>query len=820
MDDYNEFCSRAMVHLQREQVRRNPLLQPEGAVVSRIQFHGRPILLPWLNKDQHKQMVQYKQQVAVLEAERQRLHSTSLLARVQDILHGVKTGPTRLEHMTESSSSEPGTFFSDDEEEQEAETGESCPCQSVSFLGRSEPKVRVFQGDPGPWEECSFNVDRQDHKPGFDVQDGDSLVSSVAHSPVRYQHASYPSSPDSLLGSNSHSLTGSYVRLPSPQARPNSALSSSTPDSHAQPVPLGNPDHSPAPVVHGQRLSPTPASNILISCPMSAADLSPLATRKGQVPGRRDSLPVNQSSRGLNLSSNEELSNTPFHSWKPSLSELSLTTTKEEVSRSDTNASVPGYICRPENLSSTRERSSLRPILTCHSQCPQPISGPGHTSFQSPSRTRTSQHQPSLRQSPHHPNPCLRSSGASQPPHTPSQSPMRSSSPQQTHRSPLASLNRSYDVESPRPNLSRPHVTSESWSGLSHGLHVRQDMSLEDRLSIGLSTGRVQHSRRDLSTPEASCDGSRLTLSFLDSSRTADQDRTTVEIQRQVEALEEMRRCLEEEHALQLSLLLSEQQRQQRTLTQTMYEERGLRRSETTVPPCGAPGIIRVTRADAFEASVLPPFSFTSLRLGGRSSNSRLCPEPQRALGRLAAVVRGFFTRRLLHTEKVKQLRKTVQDTLVFIGSLSTDSQKKRSLSPQVRTLQERGRAQLRAALFDVHEIFFVVPVRERLALIQQDRELRTERTLRDMEKESKSPRDKVVLSAATQKSLERKKQRMMESLRQGKKSNQQPKSLFTSRILQPSQDHNTILSSNLSRLKSGNLLCKNESILKRFTVT
>ncbi|KTG05949.1 hypothetical protein cypCar_00022632 [Cyprinus carpio] len=45
----------------------------------------------------------------------------------------------------------------------------------------------------------------------------------------------------------------------------------------------------------------------------------------------------------------------------------------------------------------------------------------------------------------------------------------------------------------------------------------------------------------------------------------------------------------------------------------------------------------------------------------------------------------------------------------------------------------------------------------ERLSLLQQDRELRTERKLREMEK-AKSPKDKVILSAATQKSLDRKK--------------------------------------------------------------
>lgn len=40
---------------------------------------------------------------------------------------------------------------------------------------------------------------------------------------------------------------------------------------------------------------------------------------------------------------------------------------------------------------------------------------------------------------------------------------------------------------------------------------------------------------------------------------------------------------------------------------------------------------------------------------------------------------------------------------------------------------------QLRAALYDIHDIFFEMLLGDRLALLQQDRELRAERKLRDM---------------------------------------------------------------------------------------
>ena len=40
---------------------------------------------------------------------------------------------------------------------------------------------------------------------------------------------------------------------------------------------------------------------------------------------------------------------------------------------------------------------------------------------------------------------------------------------------------------------------------------------------------------------------------------------------------------------------------------------------------------------------------------------------------------------------------------------------------------------QLRAALYDLHDIFFEMPLQDRLALLQQDRELRAERKQREM---------------------------------------------------------------------------------------
>ncbi|KAF3700188.1 Centriolar coiled-coil protein of 110 kDa Centrosomal protein of 110 kDa [Channa argus] len=175
------------------------------------------------------------------------------------------------------------------------------------------------------------------------------------------------------------------------------------------------------------------------------------------------------------------------------------------------------------------------------------------------------------------------------------------------------------------------------------------------------------------------------------------------ETQRRAQALEDMQRRLEEEHALQMSLLLAEQEKEQQRLS--------LRKSDNVFCVLG-------TRGDREKTE------------GARV----LTAEQQRALCRISAITRGFLTRRLLKTEKVKQLRQTIVDTQEFIHSFQIEAPKKKcNYSAQDLSLQERVRAQLRAALYDIHDIFFGMALGDRLALLQQNRELRAERKLRDM---------------------------------------------------------------------------------------
>uniref|UniRef100_A0A3B4GQ94 Centriolar coiled-coil protein 110 n=1 Tax=Pundamilia nyererei TaxID=303518 RepID=A0A3B4GQ94_9CICH len=275
-----------------------------------------------------------------------------------------------------------------------------------------------------------------------------------------------------------------------------------------------------------------------------------------------------------------------------------------------------------------------------------------------------------------------------------------------SRRTPAAPLNQSYDVENPSLPLLRPCVTPADESP-------------------GPNNGRK-------------------TPTVLRHAAEA-QARKTGEYENQwrAQALEDMQRRLEKEHALQMSLLLAEQEKeQQRLLLVSTWN--------LTVT------ILYRSRSEKKLISfILISHIFSMFFI---TFSQVLTADQQKAFCRIGAITRGFLTRRLLKTEKVKHLRQTIMDTQEFIRSFQTEALQKRSTyTAQDLALQERVRAQLRAALYDIHDIFFEMPLEDRLALLQQDRELRVERKLRDMEK-AKCPKERVALSAATQRSLDRKK--------------------------------------------------------------
>nr|XP_032836194.1 uncharacterized protein LOC116957869 [Petromyzon marinus] len=162
---------------------------------------------------------------------------------------------------------------------------------------------------------------------------------------------------------------------------------------------------------------------------------------------------------------------------------------------------------------------------------------------------------------------------------------------------------------------------------------------------------------------------------------------------------------------------------------------------------------------------------------------------------RLTALARGFLARRLLATEKVQQLKQTVKDTRDLLRSLSQATPPRRSRSTQDSALYERALAQLRAALYDVHDIFFATTSHEKVEMMRSDREARREREQRRLERSVEVPHGRPVLSAATQKSLERKfKQRATEQNR-GSPRTRGPivRASSHSRVFRPNQSINTL---------------------------
>ncbi|XP_071329759.1 centriolar coiled-coil protein of 110 kDa-like isoform X2 [Trachinotus anak] len=381
-----------------------------------------------------------------------------------------------------------------------------------------------------------------------------------------------------------------------------------------------------------------------------------------------------------------------------------------------------------------------------------------------------------------------------------------------SRRTPAAPLNQSYEVENPSPSLLRPRMTPDL---------AQVSLRMEPDDPQGPNSGRITPTvLRNAPESQAS---------------------KTEETQRRAQALEDMQRRLEEEHALQMSLLLAEQEKEQQCLRLELKETDRRLKEQGCVRPlsadaCGwnrrsvsdscsvvspsCPGLSPAhtpserspghsigfpspVSSSVCSPSVQPPVYLWGPTWAASKPRARLSlvltPEQQRAFCRIGAITRGFLTRRLLKTEKVKHLRQTIVDTQEFIRSFQTEApQKKCTLLAQDLSLQERVRAQLRAALYDIHDIFFEMPLGDRLALLQQDRELRAERKLRDMEK-TKCPKDRVVLSAATQRSLDRKK-RVGESPAQGRKMQQKPKSPTTNRVLKSSLGQNSPVPGQLNR--------------------
>ncbi|XP_025711367.1 centriolar coiled-coil protein of 110 kDa isoform X4 [Callorhinus ursinus] len=315
-------------------------------------------------------------------------------------------------------------------------------------------------------------------------------------------------------------------------------------------------------------------------------------------------------------------------------------------------------------------------------------------------------------------------------------------------------------------------------------------------------------------------------------------------------AFEEMRKRLEEQHAQQLSLLIAEQEREQERLQKEIEEqEKMLKEKKVIAAEASESGInnavdlewrkisesglleTMLSQVDSLHPSNSSSSGFTNSALQHSFASANEAPfylwgsstsgltklsvtrpfgrakpkwsqvfslEVQTKFNKITAVAKGFLTRRLMQTDKLKQLRQTVKDTMEFIRSFQSEAPLKRGVvSVQDASLQERVLAQLRAALYGIHDIFFVMDAAERMSILHHDREVRKEKMLRQMDK-MKSPR--VALSAATQKSLDRKKYMKAAEMGMPNKKFLVKQNPSETRVLQPNQGQNAPVHRLLSR--------------------
>ncbi|XP_016040831.1 centriolar coiled-coil protein of 110 kDa isoform X3 [Erinaceus europaeus] len=431
-------------------------------------------------------------------------------------------------------------------------------------------------------------------------------------------------------------------------------------------------------------------------------------------------------------------------------------------------------------------------------------------------------------------------------------------------------LNKSYDVKNPSPLLMQNQNTSQQMDTSTHSCGHEQflDNSFEKvkrRLDLDIDslqkenspyviTAGIVEQERQLLPEKRYPKGSV----YINKNKMLENSFKEGEeiLKSKLLAFEEMRKRLEEQHAQQLSLLIAEQEKEQERLQKEIEEQEKMLKEKEMITAetseldkavdlewrkISDSGLLETmlsqldslhtssANSSAFTNSALQhsfgsaneaPFYLWGSSTSGLTKHSVTRPlgrakmkwcqvvssEVQAKFNKITAVAKGFLTRRLMQTDKLKQLRQTVKDTMEFIRNFQSEAPLKRGVvSVQDASLQERVLAQLRAALYGIHDIFFVMDAAERMSILHHDREVRKEKMLRQMDK-MKSPR--VALSAATQKSLDRKKYMKAAEMGMPNKKFLVKQNPSETRILQPNQGQNAPVHRLLSR--QGSICRKN----------
>ncbi|XP_036136407.1 centriolar coiled-coil protein of 110 kDa isoform X2 [Molossus molossus] len=431
-------------------------------------------------------------------------------------------------------------------------------------------------------------------------------------------------------------------------------------------------------------------------------------------------------------------------------------------------------------------------------------------------------------------------------------------------------LNKSYDVKNPSPLLMqnqniRQHMDTptvscgneqfldNSFEKVKRRLDLDMDSLQKENFPYVLTTGIAEQERQHL--PEKYKGSAYINKNKMLESISKEGEEI---LKSKMLAFEEMRKRLEEQHAQQLSLLIAEQEREQERLQKEIEEQEKMFKEKKVITAEASELDINnavdlewrkisdsslletmLSQGDSLHTSNSSCSGFTNSALQHSfgsvneapfylwgSSTSGLTklsmtrpfgraatkwsqvfsPEVQAKFNRITAVAKGFLTRRLMQTDKLKQLRQTVKDTMEFIRSFQSEAPLKRgAVSAQDASLQERVLAQLRAALYGIHDIFFVMDAAERMSILHHDREARKEKMLRQMDKMKSS---RVALSAATQKSLDRKKYMKAAEMGMPNKKFLVKQNPSETRVLQPNQGQNAPVHRLLSR--QGSICRKN----------
>ncbi|XP_047222246.1 uncharacterized protein si:ch73-100l22.3 isoform X1 [Girardinichthys multiradiatus] len=302
------------------------------------------------------------------------------------------------------------------------------------------------------------------------------------------------------------------------------------------------------------------------------------------------------------------------------------------------------------------------------------------------------------------------------------------------------SLNQSYDVDTPSDLWFQEGPGSDPGSQGSHGQekHLTPESGSEDQVGVSKVKRRLL-----MHVTEGTLEKSDITNREVDSMATPNPGSPTAAVHWSEGGGIQKQEQLKQIHAAQVRALQEEHRKQQKELLQVLAARYRLLQDVTPRSTSGS----RFGDTLTFSSPCQP-----------------LCPFSQPCHPLLAAAVKGFLTRRLLRTERVEQLVRTIRDTQQFLQVFQQQSTSRgERCSRQDVILQERVALQLRAARYEVYDIFFGLSAREQMQLIRWDRELAKERQLRRQNGHAGYPSGKSSLSAATQKSLERKRERMIQ---------------------------------------------------------